>query len=46
MDPGSGFSPRVLGLIVEWASRHRQELLANWRLAAQRKPLRKIDPLE
>lgn len=46
MDPGSGFSPRVLGLIVEWASRHRQEWLANWRLAAQRKPLRKIEPLE
>ena len=45
MDPVS-LSPRVLGLIVEWASRHRPELLENWRLAMERKPLKRIEPLD
>jgi len=46
MDQAAGFSPRVLGLIMEWASLHREELLANWRLATERKPLKKIEPLD
>jgi hypothetical protein len=37
--------PRVLGLIVEWGSLHREELLADWRKARQLEPMRKIDPL-
>ena len=45
MDP-ERLSPRVLGLIVEWASRHRADLMENWRLAVERKPLKKIEPLE
>ena len=39
-------SPRILGLVVEWASLHREELLADWRLARQQAELNKIDPLE
>ena len=39
-------SPRILGLVVEWASLHREELLADWRLARQQAALNKIDPLE
>ncbi len=39
-------SPRVLGLAIEWATLHRDELMADWELARQQKPLRPIDPLE
>lgn len=39
-------SPRLLGLVVEWASLHRMELLADWELARQQAELNKIDPLE
>ncbi len=43
----SGDFPRRAGdLVFEWAALHRDELLTNWELARQRKPLRKIDPLE
>jgi hypothetical protein len=39
-------SPRVLGLVVEWASLHQSELRDNWELAREHKPLKKIEPLE
>jgi hypothetical protein len=39
-------SPRVLGLIMEWAALHRQELFENWQLAKQQAPLNPIKPLE
>lgn len=39
-------SPRVLGMVVEWASLHQAELLANWTLARETEPLNKISPLE
>ena len=39
-------SPRVHGLVVEWASRHRQELAREWELAARHEPLFPIAPLE
>ncbi len=39
-------SPRILGLVVEWASMHREELLADWNLARGQAELRRIDPLE
>lgn len=39
-------SPRVLGLVVEWASLHQGELRENWDLAREHKPLKKIEPLE
>ena len=37
---------RALTLLLEWLALHRDELLADWKLAQERKPLRKIDPLE
>ena len=38
--------PRAIGLVMEWASRHQEELLVDWELARQQAALRKIDPLE
>jgi hypothetical protein len=38
--------PRVLGLVVEWAARHGAELLQNWEAIENRRPLRKIEPLD
>lgn len=43
---GGRLSPRVMGLVVEWALRHRDELLDNWRLARENAPLNRIAPLE
>jgi hypothetical protein len=39
-------SPRVLGLVIEWAKRHRRELLDNWNRARTRVPLSPVEPLE
>ena len=39
------FPPRALGLVVEWASQHERELLANWDLAKNNRPIKKIPPL-
>lgn len=39
-------SPRVLGLVVEWASMHQEELIADWELARRQAPLEPIAPLE
>jgi len=39
-------SKRVLSLVEEWRQLHRQELIQDWELARQRKPLRYISPLE
>ena len=39
-------SPRVRGLVVEWASRHHQELQREWDLARRGEPLFPIPPLE
>ncbi len=38
--------PRVMGLVIEWAALHQQELLDDWRRAQAQEALRKIDPLE
>ncbi|MCF6155502.1 MAG: DUF4160 domain-containing protein [Candidatus Brocadia sp.] len=38
--------PRALGLIMEWAALHKDELLKNWEAVEQEKPLIKIEPLE
>jgi len=37
--------PRVLGLVVEWAAAHTEELMADWELARQEAPLNRIAPL-
>lgn len=39
-------SPRVLGMVIEWATIYQNELSANWRLARQQAPLQKVEPLE
>jgi len=42
-----GFLPaRVLGLVIEWAIKHKEELMNNWNLIEQQKPLSKIAPLQ
>jgi hypothetical protein len=38
--------PRALGMIVEWASLHHEELLQNWDLARRQGELNRVDPLE
>lgn len=38
--------PRVVGLVIEWATQHQAELSANWELAVAREPLTPIAPLD
>ncbi len=38
--------PRVTALVLEWAFQHREELMRDWELAAAKKPLQPIAPLE
>jgi hypothetical protein len=38
--------PRVLGLVIEWATLHQDELLADWENAKTQRELKKIEPLE
>ena len=38
--------PRVLGLVIEWASEHAAELLENWHRARDHQQLMPIAPLE
>jgi len=38
--------PKVLGLVIEWASLHQKELMENWKLAQQLAKLKSIKPLE
>lgn len=37
--------PRVLGLVLEWAALHRDELGSNWELADAHRPLKQIRPI-
>ena len=37
---------RAKSMIIEWAVEHRQDLLEDWTLAEQHRPLKKIEPLE
>ncbi len=39
-------SPRTFKLVLEWATLHQAELLANWELSEQNAALEKIEPLE
>lgn len=39
-------SPRVFGLVIEWATQHQRELREDWALARQNEPLHRIAPLE
>jgi hypothetical protein len=38
--------PRALGLVIEWATMHQQQLLDSWRMAQAQQPLPKIEPLQ
>jgi uncharacterized protein DUF4160 len=38
-------SRRALGMVLEWAANHQQELLQNWRLLNTDQPPNRIDPL-
>lgn len=38
--------PRALGLVMEWALIHKNDLVKNWDLAQVYQPLMKIGPLE
>lgn len=38
--------PRAMGLVIEWATRHQDELLADWELARRQETLNRIEPLE
>jgi uncharacterized protein DUF4160 len=37
---------RAFGLVMEWASIHQDELLENWNLLVEEKPIKKIEPLK
>lgn len=39
-------SPRVLGLVIEWASLHQEELMDNWDKGEKYENMPKIDPLK
>ena len=38
--------PKALGMVVEWARTHRDQLLKDWNLSLQKVPLEQIAPLE
>jgi len=40
------FPKRALGFVLEWLDLHKDALLENWHLAEERRPLKKISPLE
>lgn len=40
------FPRRALKAVLEWYEMHTDELLQNWQLAEQSRPLEKIEPLE
>ncbi len=39
-------SQRVLNMVQEWRELHKNELMADWKLAEEGKPLKRIKPLE
>lgn len=38
--------PKALGLVVEWAAMHNEELINDWKLAKENKTPNKIEPLK
>ncbi len=38
--------PRALGMVVEWAALHRDELVDLWRRAANKESLYRVPPLK
>ena len=42
---GGGLPPAKMKLVQAWIEIHREDLLANWKLAVAGEPVFKIDPL-
>ncbi len=40
------FQRRALSIVMEWYAIHREELLEDWKLAEEHRPLHPIAPLE
>lgn len=40
------FPRRALNAVTEWTQLHREELLVDWNLAMEERPLQRIEPLE
>ena len=40
------FPRRALHAVLEWYELHRDELLMNWQLAREERPLNQVEPLE
>lgn len=40
------FPRRALASVLEWYTLHQEELVENWRLAREERPLNNIPPLE
>lgn len=40
------FPKRALSHVLEWLELHKDELMENWELSKERKPLNKVAPLE
>jgi hypothetical protein len=38
--------PRALGIVMEWASIHQEELMQNWNRAINYQPLEPVEPLK
>lgn len=39
-------SARTLGMVIEWASMHQDELRRDWELAGKQQKTKKIEPLK
>ena len=37
---------RAHAMVLEWASLHREELIEDWKLAIEKKEIKKIEPLK
>jgi hypothetical protein len=37
--------PRAMGMVIEWATMHHNELMRNFRAAMEHRPLQRIEPL-
>jgi hypothetical protein len=42
---GGRLTPRAMGLVIEWANLHQDELRGVWAQAMAQQPLDKIEPL-
>ena len=38
--------PRVLGFVIEWGTKHKQELMENWERGRKNESLLPIEPLQ